>query len=371
MTIGRVANITRSLNGRAPCHYCGPCYWGCVTNSYFNSAFTTVADALASGNCTHVPNAMVYKVLTDPGTNRATGVLYIDRVTREAREIRGRAVVLCAQALESARILLNSKNAQNPGGLGNSSGALGHYLMDHLWVAGGATGEFPGLEEKPSLDGPNRPNGIYVTRFRNTQNGPRWKDFLRGYGFQGGQGTGFSFEAPGFGDDYKRAVKNPDSSVRLVGFGECLPYFENYVEIDPSGQVDAFGIPILKINMGWGDNERKMIPDMAVSAAEMMDAAGAKNIEPFAITDRVPGFGIHELGRRAHGPQPEDLGAQPVPAGARRQEPVRDGRRRLHLGRLPEPDADDHGAHRTLDRLPDGRDEAREPLIASRIGRAL
>ena len=89
--------------------------------------------------------------------------------------------------------------------------------MDHLWVAGGATGEFPGLEEKPSLDGPNRPNGIYVIRFRNTKNGPRSKDFLRGYGFQGGQGTGFSFDAPGFGDDYKRAVKNPESARAARG----------------------------------------------------------------------------------------------------------------------------------------------------------
>jgi choline dehydrogenase-like flavoprotein len=294
VTIGRVANITRSQNGRAPCHYCGPCYWGCVTNSYFNSALTTVADALASGHCTHVPNAMVYKVLTDPGTNRASGLLYIDRVTREAREIKGRAVVLCAQALESARILLNSRNAQNPGGLGNSSGALGHYLMDHLWVAGGAGGEFPGLEEKPSLDGPQRPNGIYAIRFRNIKD--RAKDFLRGYGFQGGQGTGFSFEAPGFGEAYKKAVLAPESSVRLVGFGECLPYYENFVEIDPSGQVDAFGIPILKVRMSWGENERRMIPDMAVSACEMMEAAGAKNIQPFVVQDRVPGYGIHELG---------------------------------------------------------------------------
>lgn len=304
VTIGRVANITRSLNGRAPCHYCGPCYWGCATNSYFNSAFTTVADALASGNCTHVPNAMVYKVLTD-ATNRATGLLYIDRFTREAKEIRGRTVVLCAQALESARILLNSKNERNPGGLGNSSGALGHYLMDHLWVAGGATAEFPGLEMKPSLDGPTRPNGIYVIRFRNTKNGPKAKDFLRGYGFQGGQGTGFSFDAPGFGDAYKAAVKNPASSLRLVGFGECLPYYENYCEIDPSGQADAFGIPILKFHMTWGENEKKMIPDMAVSAAEMMEAAGGRNIEPFAHQDRIPGYGIHELGvaRMGHDPK--------------------------------------------------------------------
>ena len=90
-------------------------------------------------------------------------------------------------------------------------------------------------------------------------------------------------------------MQNPPSTVRLVGFGECLPYYENFVEIDPSGQVDAFGIPILKINMGWGDNERRMIPDMAVSAAEMMEAAGAKNIEPYATSTRA-GYGIHELG---------------------------------------------------------------------------
>ena len=301
VTIGRVANITRPLNGRAPCHYCGPCYWGCVTNSYFNSAFTTVADALASGRCTHVPNAMVHKVLTDPGTNRASGLLYVDRVNGQPKEIRGRVVVLCAQALESARILLNSK----PGGLGNSSGALGHYLMDHLWVAGGATGQFPGLEGQPSLDGPNRPNGIYVIRFRNTKDGPRTKRFLRGYGFQGGQGTTFSFDAPGFGEAYKKAVHQPASAVRLAGFGECLPYFENFVEIDPSGQVDAFGIPILKIHMGWGENERAMIPDMAESAAEMMEAAGAKSIEPFAVPDRVPGSGIHELGVARMGRDPK------------------------------------------------------------------
>jgi glucoside 3-dehydrogenase (cytochrome c) catalytic subunit len=243
-------------------------------------------------------------VLTDPGTNRATGLLYIDRVTREAREIRGRAVVLCAQALESARILLNSKSAHNPGGLANSSGALGHYLMDHLWVAGGAEGEFPGLEEEPSLDG-NRPNGIYAIRFRNTSKGPRWKGFLRGYGFQGGQVTSFSYDAPGFGNDYKSKVKEPTSIVGLRGFGECLPYYENYVEIDPSGQVDAYGIPILKINMGWGENERKMIPDMAVSGAEMMEAAGARNIKPFAHLDRVPGFGIHELGVARMGNSPK------------------------------------------------------------------
>jgi choline dehydrogenase-like flavoprotein len=305
MTLGRAANITRPLNGRAPCHYCGPCERGCVTHSYFNAAFTTVADAKKTGNTTHIPNAMVYKVLMDPGRNRAKGLLYIDRVTHEPKEVFGRVVVLCAQALESVRILFNSNNTQYANGLANSSGVLGHYLMDHLWVAGGASGEFPDLPGRVSLDMPDRPNGVYVIRFRNTKAGPQTKKFLRGYGFQGGGGPSFNWSAPGFGQAFKDALKQPVTTMGLAGFGECLPYFENYVEIDPTGLVDVYGIPVLRIHMGWGDNERAMIPDMAESAAQMMEAAGAKNIKPFSVPDRVPGFGIHEVGVARMGKDPK------------------------------------------------------------------
>jgi choline dehydrogenase-like flavoprotein len=256
-----------------------------------------VADALASGNCTLVQNAMVYKVLTDKSTHKATGVLYIDRVTREAKEVHARAVVLCAQALESARILLNSKSEQDPAGLGNSSGAVGHYLMDHLWVAGGASAEFPELAKytKPSADGPNRPDGTYTIRFRNTKNGPQDKRFRRGYGFQGGGGEGFNWSAPGFGQAFKKSMLDPVVSFGLAGFGECLPYYSNFVEIDKNVN-DVFGIPVLKISMEWGENEKRMIPDMADSAADIMEAAGGRNIRPYARLDRVPGYGIHEMG---------------------------------------------------------------------------
>jgi choline dehydrogenase-like flavoprotein len=295
VTLGRAANLTRPLNGRAPCHYCGPCHRGCATHSYFNAAFTTVPDALKTGKCTLVTNAMVYKVLTDTDTGRARGLLYIDRVTREPREIRGRVVVLCAQALESVRILLNSATRQSPKGLGNESGALGHYLMDHLWVAGGASGEFPEVAEPPRMGGPQRPDGIYVVRFRNTAK-KKYDRFLRGYGFQGGGLTAFNWKAPGFGEAFKKGFRDPVTSVSLAGFGECLPRFENFVELDPSGQVDAFGIPVLRIHMAWSDNERAMVQDMAESGAEMMDAAGARNIVPYAVPDRVPGYGIHEIG---------------------------------------------------------------------------
>jgi choline dehydrogenase-like flavoprotein len=297
VTLGRAANITKPIKDRQPCHYCGPCERGCATKSYFNSAFTTVADALESGNCTLITNAMVYKVLTDKNTHKATGVLYIDRETREPKEISARAVVLCAQALESARILLNSKSEQDPAGLGNSSGALGHYLMDHLWVAGGASAEFPELAKytKPSVDGPNRPDGTYTIRFRNTKNGPQDKRFRRGYGFQGGGGEGFNWWAPGFGEAYKKSLRDPVISFGLAGFGECLPYYSNFVEIDKNVN-DVFGIPVLKISMEWGENEKKMIPDMAESAADIMEAAGGRNIRPYSRMDRVPGWGIHEMG---------------------------------------------------------------------------
>jgi len=295
VTLGRVANLTKPINGRAACHYCGPCERGCTTKSYFNSAVTTVADAQKTGRCTLIPNAMAYKVLMDPDRHRAKGVLYIDRQTREPKEVFGRVVVLCAQALESARILLNSKTEQAPNGLANSSGALGHYLMDHLHVPGGATGEFPDMPGQPSLDEPRRPNGFYVIRFRNTKGRPRSKRFLRGYGYQGGGAVGFRFGAPGFGDAYKASVREGVTTLNLGAFGEWLPRFENYVEIDPS-TVDVYGIPVLRIHMTLGENEKAMIPDMAESAAEMLEAAGAKYIRPYANLNKEPGWSIHEVG---------------------------------------------------------------------------
>jgi choline dehydrogenase-like flavoprotein len=303
VTIGRTAILTRAHNGRAACHYCGPCWRGCATHSYFNAAVTTVADALATGRCTLVPDAMAYKVLMDGDRNRARGVLYVDRNTRQMREVKGRTVLLCAQALESARILFNSATREHAAGLGNSSGVLGHYLMDHIWVGGGGEGEFTDLHGPASLDGPNRPNGIYVIRFRNTKDGPRARSFLRGYGFQGGSRTAFDYGAPGYGEAYKKSVKQPVTTLSLGGFGECLPRWENLVELDPS-VVDTFGIPVLRIKMSWSDNERAMIDDMAVTAGEMLEAAGAKNVRTFAYHDREPGRGIHEVGVARMGNDP-------------------------------------------------------------------
>jgi choline dehydrogenase-like flavoprotein len=306
VTIGRTANLTKPINGRAACHYCGPCERGCTTHSYFNSAFTTVADALKSGHCTLIPNAMVWKVLTDPKTSKATGVMYVDRNTHDVREIHARVVVLCAQALESTRILLNSSTRDAANGLANSSGALGHYLMDHHSVAG-AFGAFFDMPKEPAREGgPSRPNGIYVIRFRNTLTSPQQKDFIRGYGFQGGGVSRFNYDAPGYGAAYKKGLMTASQGgVYLGGFGETLGRFDNYVEIDPKGTVDKFGIPVLKVSMTFGDNEFAMMKDMATTAAEMLHAAGAGFVQEFNRPNPVPGWGIHEVGiaRMGHDPK--------------------------------------------------------------------
>ncbi|MGH9159053.1 MAG: GMC oxidoreductase, partial [Vicinamibacteraceae bacterium] len=296
VTIGRTANITRPLGRRQPCHYCGPCERGCVTHSYFNAAYTTVADALASKRCTLIENAMAYQVLMDRDSRRARGILYIDRITHQPKEVFGKAVVLCAQALESVRMLLNSKSEQDPAGLANSSGLLGKYLMDHI-ICGGAIAEFPDLPVTPSMNAPHRPNGIYIIRFRNRHDEPASKKFLRGYGYQGsGAGDDFNFDVPGFGRRYKDAVKKPRPSVvGLTGFGECLPYEDNYVEIDPQ-VVDTYGIPVLRVHARFKENEQAMITDIGESAAEMLEAAGGKNIRLTVDRNRPFGAAIHEVG---------------------------------------------------------------------------
>jgi choline dehydrogenase-like flavoprotein len=304
VTIGRTANITRPINGRQACHYCGPCERGCMTHSYFNSAFTTVVDAMNSGNCTLIPNAMVYKVIVDPAANRATGVLYIDRNTREPKEVSARAVVLCAQALESTRILLNSSTREHANGLANSSGVLGHYLMDHHASAGASAALPAPVGTRQSVGGAQRPNGLYVIRFRNTLTGPQQKDFIRGYGFQGGGGTRLNWDAPGFGHAYKEAIRQPVGYLNLGGFGETLARFENRVEIDPGGMVDTFGIPALRVEMTWSNNELAMMKDMAATAAEMLEVAGATDVVPHVRT-AVPGYGIHEAGLARMGADPK------------------------------------------------------------------
>ncbi len=301
MTIGRTAVLTVDHNGRAACHYCGPCHRGCVTRSYFSSLNATLPAAAGTGRMTLRPNSVVAEVLYDSHTGRARGVRVIDAVTHEDMEFESRVVFLCASALESTRILLNSRPDRFPTGLGNSSGELGHNLMDHT-MGGGARGLVPGLDDRDAYG--RRPNGVYVPRFRNVRE--EHPDFLRGYGFQGAAGR-FDWtrglDMPGFGADFKEALRRPGPwQMTLYGFGECLPRRSNYVEIDPN-RKDRWGVPILRIHCEWSDNERALLQDMSVTAAEMLEAAGTTNIRPF-VDDNPPGLTIHEMGTARMGRDP-------------------------------------------------------------------
>ncbi len=295
LTIGRVAILTAPHGGRAACHYCGPCERGCITHSYFTSIGVTLPAARATGRMTLRPWSVVHSVTYDARRGRATGVRVIDAQTREMLEFKARIVFLCASTLESTRLLLNSQ-------LATSSGELGRNLMDHC-MGGGARGTIPGLEDR-WVHG-RRPNGIYLPRFRNVRT--QHPDFLRGYGFQGGAGRdgwGRGAWLPGFGKELKQALRTPGPwHFTFYGFGECLPRPSNYVELDPQ-KVDAWGIPALRIHCRWSDNEKKLLHDMSVTGAEMLEAAGAKDISPF-VDDNPPGLTIHEMGTARMGRDPK------------------------------------------------------------------
>ena len=293
MTIGRAAVLTRVHKGRAACHYCGICHRGCITKSYFSSLNSTLPAAEKTGRLTIRPYSVVHSLIFDSNSRRISGVRVIDAQSKNALEFKARVFFLCASTLESTRILLNSATSEFPDGLANSSGELGHNLMDHHMGAG-ASGMMPGHEDMMPFG--NRPNGIYIPRFRNVKT--KQKAFLRGYGYQGGgsrEGWSRGLHMPGFGADFKNALKMPGPwRMSIGGFGECLPNHDNHVEVDKN-KLDAWGIPTLKIHAQWSDNERAMSKDIAVQAGEMLAAAGAKDINVFQEMT-PPGLAIHELG---------------------------------------------------------------------------
>jgi choline dehydrogenase-like flavoprotein len=293
LTIGRAAILTQDHRGREACHYCGPCERGCITRSYFSSLNATLPAAEKTGRMTLRTHSVVHSLGFDVRTRRANAVRVIDAKTRATTEFRAKVIFLCASALESVRILLNSSTPEFPDGLANSSGELGRNLMDHI-KAGGATAIIPGNEDRIVLG--RRPNGIYIPRFRNVKT--KQSGFLRGYGFEGGahrEGWERGIIQPAFGAEFKKAVSKPGAwRINFGGYGECLPNHNNYVELDKE-KVDAWGIPVLKIHCAWGENEYALRKDMSITASEMLAAAGARDIQPFTDDD-PPGFSIHEMG---------------------------------------------------------------------------
>ena len=302
LTIGRSAVLTRVHKGRAACHYCGVCHRGCVTQSYFSSLNSTLPAAQKTGRLTIRPYSVVQGLDFDPKTRRVSGVRVIDAQSKAPLAFKARIFFLCASTLESTRILLNSTSPEFPNGLANSSGELGHNLMDHH-MGSGARGIMPGHEDKMPFG--NRPNGLYIPRFRNVDK--KQKDFIRGYGYQGGgnrEGWWRGLNKIGLGADFKNSLKKPGQwSLGMGGFGECLPNHNNYVDVDKE-KPDAWGIPTLKIHCAWSENELAMSKDIAIQAGEMLAAAGARDIEIFQQMS-PPGLAIHEMGTARMGRDPK------------------------------------------------------------------
>jgi choline dehydrogenase-like flavoprotein len=217
-------------------------------------------------------------------------------------EYRARVIFLCASTLESTRILLNSKTSRFPTGLGNSSDQLGRNLMDHIFGAG-AGGTIPGMEDRTSYG--RRPNGIYIARFRNVKD--RHPNFVRGYGFQGGASRGTQGRPrDGFGADFKQALLSPGAlgpwRFSIGGWCECLPREDNRATLHPT-LVDKWGVPALRIDCTWGPNELAIIEDVQVTAAEMLEATGVRDIRTY--NDHLPpGLCIHEMGTARMGRDP-------------------------------------------------------------------
>jgi len=297
ITMGRVAHLTASLDhdpSRGICQSRDHCDRGCPYGAYFSSNASTLPAAMNTGKMTLRPHSIVVSVIYDEKKGKAIGVKILDAETKKEEDFYANVIFLNASTLGSTFILLNSISNRFPNGLGNRSGELGHNLMDHQYRAG-ATGRFEGFEDKYYIG--RRPIGFYIPRFRNVGKDRR-TDFIRGYGYEGSasrEGWMRAVKEMMIGEELKQAVTTPGEWVMgMSGFGECLPYHDNLVSLNQS-KKDMFGLPTLSIDAEWKENEKAMRKDMKEASAEMLEAAGFKDVRMYDNPDNI-GLGIHEMG---------------------------------------------------------------------------
>ncbi|WNJ20963.1 GMC family oxidoreductase [Pontibacter sp. G13] len=302
MIIGRSANLTASLPGRAQCQYRNKCWLGCPYGATFSTQSSTLPAAMATGNLTLRPDSIVTQVLYDKDKQRATGVEVLDAETNQTYEYKAKIVFLNASTINSTWILMNSATDIWPEGLGSSSGELGHNLMDHH-LSIGASGTFEGYEDQYYRG--RRPNGIYIPRYRNMYGEQR--DYIRGFGYQG-RATRSDWRRHvaeyGVGLELKQALMEPGPwQMGIGGFGEILPYHENKISLDKT-RTDKWGLNIVAIDAELKENELKMRKDMLQDAIDMLEAAGAQNVSG-SDRDTTMGRGIHEMGTARMGRDPK------------------------------------------------------------------
>ncbi|RMF04830.1 MAG: GMC family oxidoreductase [Bacteroidetes bacterium] len=311
VTAGRTAHLTvpnPAIHGsRGQCQTRDRCIRGCPYGAYFSSNASTIPAADHTGNMTLRPHSVVYQLIMDEDTGRAKGVRLRDARTGEDHEYFAKIIFLCASALGSTYILLNTKTNEHPDGLGGNSGQLGRNLMDHHFKAG-ARGIYDGYSDKYYLG--RRPSGFYIPRFRNLGGDSNRKDYLRGFGYQGAASRtnwmrGIKELSVGLGADFKDMLMAPGPwQMGMTGFGECLPYEDNRVYLNED-LTDIHGLPTLTMDAEFKDNEMRMRQDMADSAAEMLEAAGFRDVKPYT-NGSYPGLGIHEMGTARMGTSPKN-----------------------------------------------------------------
>lgn len=302
LLIGRTANITQPHNGRTNCQYRNRCVRGCPFGGYFSTQSATLPAAVKTGNLTLRPFSIVTQLLYDKDTKKARGVQILDAETNQTYEFSAKIIFVCASALNSSWVLMNSATDIWPDGLGSSSGELGHNVMDHHFRIG-AGGIVEGFSDKYEYG--RRPTSPYIPRFRNIYNDTR--DYLRGFGYQGGAGRGRGADVAEMlvGEDLKNAmsVPNDDWRISFTGFGEMLPYHENKITLDKNVK-DKWGLPVLSFDVEIKENEKKMRIDMMNDAKEMLEASGVKDVKTFDHGYAV-GMGIHEMGTARMGRDPK------------------------------------------------------------------
>ncbi len=302
MIIGRVANLTKGWNGRGPCQYRNMCDRGCPFTGYFSSNGATLPSARATGNLTLRPFSVVVNVLYDKDTKKATGIRIIDAETMKTEEFFAKIIFLNASTIGTTSILLHSTSDAFPTGLGNSSDQLGRNLMDHHYHVG-ASATYDGFKDSYTFG--RRANGIYVPRFRNISNATQQKDYLRGFGYQGGAYRGRVNDLEGIGESLKEKLTEPgDWGFWIGGWGEQLPHPDNRMTLSKD-KKDKWGLPLVDIDAEWKENELAMRKDMMNQGAEMLEKSGCKNINTFDDPHANPGLCIHEMGTARMGRDPK------------------------------------------------------------------
>jgi choline dehydrogenase-like flavoprotein len=293
LIIGRSANLTQPLPGRGQCQSRDACWLGCIFGAYFSTQSSTLPAAQKTGNLTLRVNAIVHELVYDKDSGKVSGVRVTDALTKEETVYQAKIFFLCASTLNSTWILMRSARDIWPGGLGSSSGELGHNLMDHHFRLG-ASGRLEGFDDKYYYG--RRPTGFYIPRFVNLFGDKR--DYLRGFGYQGSAsraGWGRAVAELGIGGDFKDEMAQPGQwSIGATAFGEMLPDHSNMVTIDES-KTDKWGLPVLKIDCEIKENERRMRKDMTVEMAQMLETSGVKDVNVYD-NGYAPGMGIHEMG---------------------------------------------------------------------------